>query len=456
MSADEVPRVNTTTEVTLLDNAQVRMRITVPGDEVRREYDAIVKEYCAHARIPGFRKGKVPADVMVRKLGSSLTDETRAQVIEKAVKDAFEHVEQKPFPYANPEVEAGDPIEPGRDWSFAVTYDTFPAVELGPYAGVEVEEPSWQVDDEDIGRELSAVREQNALFTDKEPPVVARGDIANIDYVELEAGSEKPATRRQAFVFEVGTGYNSYRLDDEIVGMAKGETRDITKVYPAEDENRDLAGRSVSLRVTVNSVKEKKLPELNDELAQDISEKFKTLDDLKADIQTKLDAAVKAALRSAAINTVLAKVIETSKIPLPKSLVEYQLDAMWHDYVRETRIEEGRLVELLRAQGRDPAAMRTEMTPAAEQRARLQLVISEISKREQIGVEEAEIEAEIGRLAAARRVEAKDLRENLARNDLLDTLAGNLRLEKLYDHILSKSVVKTAGEKKVLDILRGA
>jgi trigger factor len=153
---------------------------------------------------------------------------------------------------------------------------------------------------------------------------------------------------------------------------------------------------------------------------------------------------------------VLAKVVETSRIPLPKSLVEYQLDAMWHDYVRETRIEEARLVELLRAQGRDPAAMRAEMTPAAEQRAKLQLVISEVSKREQIGVEEAEIEAEIGRLAEARRVEAKDLKENLAKNDLIDTLAGNLRLEKLYDHILSKTARKTAGTKKVLDILRGS
>jgi trigger factor len=441
--------------VTLLDNAQVRMRITVPGEDVRREHDAIVREYCEHAHLKGFRKGKVPADVMIRKLGPSLADQTRAQVLEKAVEEAFENAEQKPFPYANPEVKADDPIEPGKGWTFEVTYDTFPVVELGPYTGIEVEEPSWQVDDEDIGRELKSVQEQNALFTDKEPAVVAKGDIANIDYVELEAGTEKTATRRQAFVFEVGTGYNYYRIDDEIVGMAKAETRDLTKVYPADAENKDLAGRSVTLRVTVNSVKEKKLPELNDELAQDISEKFKTLGDLQADIRAKLEAAVKATLRSAAINAVLARVVETSKIPLPRSLVEYQLDSMWRDYVRETRIDEGRLVELLREQGRDPAAMRAEMTPAAEQRARLQLVISEISKREQIGVEEAEIEAEIGRQAEARRVEAKDLRETLSKNDLIDTLAGNLRLEKLYDHILSKTVVKTAGAKKVLDILRG-
>jgi trigger factor len=448
--------VNTTREVSQLDNAQVKMRITVPGEDVRQEYDAIVREYCEHAHLKGFRKGKVPADVMIRKLGPSLADQTRAQVLEKAVQEAFEHAEQKPFPYANPDVKADEPIEPGKDWVFEVTYDTFPVVELGPHTGLEVEEPSWQVDDEDIGRELKSVQEQNALFTDKEPAVIAKGDIANIDYVELEAGAEKAASRRQAFVFEVGTGYNYYRIDEEIVGMAKGDTRDITKVYPADAENTDLANRSVTLRVTVNSVKEKKLPELNDELAQDISEKFKTLDDLKADIRQKLEAAVRASLRSQAINTVLSRVVESSKIPLPRSLVEYQLDSMWRDYVRETRIDEARLVELLREQGRDPAAMRAEMTPAAEQRARLQLVISEISKREQIGVEEAEIEAEIGRLAEARRVEAKDLRENLAKNDLIDTLAGNLRLEKLYDHILSKTTLKKAGTKKVLDILRGA
>jgi trigger factor len=448
--------VNTTREVTLLDNAQVKMRITVPGEDVRREHDAIVKDYCDHAHLKGFRKGKVPADVMIRKLGSSLADQTRAQVLEKAVEEAFEQAEQKPFPYANPEVKADDPVEPGKDWTFEVTYDTFPVVELGPYTGIEVEEPSWQVDDEDIGRELKSVQEQNALFTDKEQAVVAKGDIANIDYVELEAGAEKTATRRQAFVFEVGTGYNYYRIDDEMVGLAKGETRDLTKVYPADAENKDLAGRSVTLRVTVNSVKEKRLPELNDELAQDISEKFKTLDDLKADIRTKLEAAVKATLRSGAINAVLARVVEASKIPLPRSLIEYQLDSMWRDYVRETRIDEERLVALLREQGRDPAAMRAEMTPAAEQRARLQLVISEISKREHIGVEEAEIEAEIGRQAEARRVEAKDLRETLSKNDLIDTLAGNLRLEKLYDHILSKTTIRTAGTKKVLDILRGA
>ncbi len=415
-----------------------------------------MREYCEHAHLKGFRKGKVPADVMIRKLGPSLADQTRTQVLEKAVQDAFEHAEQKPFPYANPDVKSDEPIEPGKDWTFEVTYDTFPVVELGPYTGLEVEEPSWQVDDEDIGRELKSVQEQNALFTDKEPAVIAKGDIANIDHVEFEAGAEKTVTRRQAFVFEVGTGYNYYRIDDEIVGMAKGETRDITKVYPADAENTDLANRSVTLRVTVNSVKEKRLPELNDELAQDISEKYTTLDDLKADIRAKLEAAVKATLRAASINTVLSRVVESSKIPLPRSLVEYQLDSMWRDYVRETRLDERRLVELLAAQGRDPAAMRTEMTPAAEQRARLQLVISEVSKREQVGVEEAEVEAEIGRLAEARRLEVKELKENLAKNDLIDTLAGNLRLEKLYDHILSKSVTKKAGTKKVLDILRGA
>ena len=410
--------MNTTREVTLLDNAQVKMRITVPGDEVRREHDAIVQEYCEHAHLKGFRKGKVPADVMIRKLGPSLADQTRAQVLEKAVEEAFENAEQKPFPYANPEVKADDPVEPGKDWTFEVTYDTFPVVELGPYTGLEVEEPSWQVDDEDIGRELKSVQEQNALFTDKEPAVVAKGDIANIDYVEVEAGAEKPAT--PAAGVRVRGRHGLQLLPHRRRDRRHGEGRD---PGPHEGLRRGRgeqgprgpqrdAARHGQLREGEEAARAERRARPGHQREVQDPRRPEGRHPGEARGRREGDAALGGHQHGA------RPVVESSKIPLPRSLVEYQLDSMWRDYVRETRIDEARLVELLREQGRDPAAMRAEMTPAAEQRARLQLVISEISKREQIGVEEAEIEAEIGRLAEARRVEAKDLRENLTKNDL--------------------------------------
>ncbi len=448
--------MNATKEIELLENSQVKVKISVPGDEIKKEYDTLVKEYCATVRIPGFRKGKVPPDVLIRKLGPTLVDETRAQVLEKTITEILPSLEQKPLPYDSPDVKAEGALEIGKDFAFELVYDTYPKVELGPYTGIEVEEPEWQIGEEDIGRELKEIQGQNAMFTDKQGGAVEMGDIANIDYMELdEAGAEKPGTKREAFVFEVGTGYNFYKIDEEIVGMKTAEMKTFPKSYPEDFENKELAGKSVSLKVTLNTIKEKKLPEINDELAQDISDKFQTLEDLKKDITRKLEDAVKGALRSRALNTVLDRVVESSTIPLPKSLVEYQLGLMWEDYMSRLRIEEKTLLQLLERQGKSVEDIRKDWMPAAEKRARLQLVISEIGKRESIEIDEAEMDAEIARMAESRQVEAGELRESLSKQNLIGYMKSNLKVDKLYDYVLSKTSIRKAGSKKVLDILAG-
>ena len=447
--------MNATKEVQLLENSQVKLTIRVPTEDVRKQYDDILKEYTEKAHLKGFRPGKVPADIIVRKLGPALIDQTKSEVLEKSLSEAFESVEQKPIPYATPEIKADNALELGKEFAFEVIYDTWPAVELGPYAGLEIDQPQWEITDEDIGRELKGIQEQNALFTDKESGEVEKGNIVNVDYVEMEAGAEKPGTRREAFVFEVGTGYNVYKVDDDLVGMKKGETKTITKIFPEDFETSALAGKTVNLRVTLNSIKEKKLPEINDELAQDISEKFTSLDDLKADIRSKLEQAVKQNVRSRTVSRILDSVVETSKIPLPQSIVDYQLENMWQEYVSQMRIEEKKLVELLEAQGTTMESLRKDWLPSAEKRARLQLVLSEIARRENIAIEEGELDAEIARMAEERKVKAEELKESLARSNLVDYMKSNLRVDKLYDFLLSKTTLKTGDKRKVLDILAG-
>ena len=447
--------MNATKEVQLLENSQVKLTIRVPTEDVRKQYDDILKEYTEKAHLKGFRPGKVPADIIVRKLGPALIDQTKSEVLEKSLSEAFESVEQKPIPYATPEIKADNALELGKEFAFEVIYDTWPAVELGPYAGLEIDQPQWEITDEDIGRELKGIQEQNALFTDKESGEVEKGNIVNVDYVEMEAGAEKPGTRREAFVFEVGTGYNVYKVDDDLVGMKKGETKTITKIFPEDFETGALAGKTVNLRVTLNSIKEKKLPEINDELAQDISEKFTSLDDLKADIRSKLEQAVKQNVRSRTVSRILDSVVETSKIPLPQSIVDYQLENMWQEYVSQMRIEEKKLVELLEAQGTTMESLRKDWLPSAEKRARLQLVLSEIARRENIAIEEGELDAEIAKMAEERKVKAEELKESLARSNLVDYMKSNLRVDKLYDFLLSKTTLKTGDKRKVLDILAG-
>jgi trigger factor len=209
------------------------------------------------------------------------------------------------------------------------------------------------------------------------------------------------------------------------------------------------------LNVTLNSIKEKKLPEINDELAQDISEKFQTLEDLRADIRKKLEDAVRQTLRTRTVQRVLDSVVETSKIPLPKSMVDYQLETMWHDYVSQLRIDEKQLLAILEKQGKSIEDLRTEWQPSAEKRARLQLVISEIAKKENVSVEDGDLEAEIARMAGDRSVEPETLKADLAKNNLMDYMKSNLRVEKLYDHLLSLTTRAKGEKRKVLDILQG-
>jgi len=445
--------VNATKEVELLEDSKVKLTIRVPIEDVRKQYDDILKEYTQKAHVKGFRPGKVPADIIVRKLGSTLIDQTRSEVLEKSLSEAFESVEHKPIPYSTPEIKADGALEIGKDFAFEVIYDTWPTVELGPYSGLEIDQPQWEITDEDIGRELKSIQEQNALFVDREGGEVEKGNIVNVDYVELETGAEKPETKREAFVFEVGTGYNVYKIDDEIMGMKKGDTKLITKVFPEDFETSALAGKSVTLKVTLNSIKEKKLPEINDELAQDISAKFQNLDDLKADIRAKLETAVKQTIRSRTVSRILDSIVETSKIPLPQSMVDYQLENMWQEYVSQMRMEEKKLREVLDAQGTTMESLRKEWLPSAEKRAKLQLVISEVAKRENIAIEEGELDAEIAKMAEERKVKMEELKDSLARNNLVDYMKSNLRIDKLYDFLLSKTTVRPGEKRKVLDIL---
>jgi trigger factor len=452
----EVIEVNATKEVELLENSQVKLKIHVPSADVKKEYEGIVQEYCEKAHLKGFRRGKVPAEVIIRKLGPSLMDQTRTDVLEKSLSEIFKDVEHKPISFATPEIKAEQALELDKDFSFEVIYDTLPKVELGPYTGLEIDQPAWEVTDEDLGRELKGIQEQNALFTDKDAGEVEKGNIVNLDYAELDdSGAEKPGTKREAFVFEVGTGYNVYKVDDEILGMKKGDTKLITKTFPEDFETKVLAGKTVKLRLALGSIKEKKLPEINDELAQDISEKFQTLDDLKADIRKKLEEAVKSALRSKTVTRLLDTVVQTSTFPLPASLVDYQLESMWQEYASQLRIDEKRLMALLEQQGKTVEDLRKEWIPNAEKRARLQLVVSEITRRENIAIEDNDLASEISKLAEERKVAPEELRENLAKNNMVDYLRSNLRMDKLYDFLLSKTTIRPGEKRKVLDILQG-
>ena len=443
-------------KIEALDNSSVKLTVSVKKDYIQQQYDDLVGEYCKTVVMDGFRKGKVPANVLLRKYGDAILAETTEKVIRSSLEEVLQKVDQKPIATSVPEVDMKKDLELGKDYTYSATYDTYPDIKLPEYKGVSYEELQVKVGTEDLDRELKALQEQNSIVIDKKEGTVLKGDIVNIDYVELdEQDQEISGNKREGFVFETGSGYNLYKIDDDLVGMKTGEEKIISKDYPEDFEFKELAGKSVRLKVKMNAVKEKQLPEINDELAQDISDKYENLEDLKKDIRGRLEEYEAQKIREHNISQILETIAEKAEIPLPASMVDSELEDQWRRYISREGGDEAPVLRQLEAEGRSKEQIQDEWRAGAEKKLKLQLVANEMVKQEAIDLEDKEIDERIQREADAQNVSLEEAKGMMERNNYLDFLKYDLKNEKLYDVLLESGTGKKGKKVKFLDLVQG-
>jgi trigger factor len=443
-------------KIETLENASVKLTVSVKKDYIQKEYDELVGQYCKTVRMDGFRKGKVPPNVLLRKYGDAILAETMEKVIRSSLEEALQKVDKKPIATSVPEVDTKKGLELGKDYTYSATYDTYPEIELPETKGQSYEELQVRVADEDIDRELVTLQEQNSIVIDKKDATVLNGDIVNIDYTELdEQDQEIPSNKREGFVFEVGSGYNLYKIDNDLVGMKTGDEKIISKDYAEDFDFKELAGRSVRLKVKLNAVKEKQLPEINDELAQDISDKYENLEDLKKDIQTRLEEYAAQKVREHNISQILEKIAEKTVVPLPKSMVDSELEDQWRRFISRLGGEEGPVLRQLKAEGRSKEQVQQEWREGAEKKLKLQLVVNEMVKQEGIELEDKEIDERVQKEADAQNMSFDEAKDMMKRNNYLDFLRYDLKNEKLYDILLDSGNRKKGGKVKFLDLVQG-
>jgi trigger factor len=274
--------------------------------------------------------------------------------------------------------------------------------------------------------------------------------------VELdEQDQEVSANKREGFVFETGSGYNLYKIDNDLVGMKAGEEKIISKDYAEDFEFKELAGRSVRLKVKLNAVKEKQLPEINDELAQDISDKYENLEDLKKDIRTRLEEYAAQKIREQNISQVLEKIAEQAEVPLPKSMVDSELEDQWRRFISRLGGDETPVLRQLEAEGRSKEQVQQEWRAGAEKKLKLQLVVNEMVKQEGIELEDKEIDERIQKEADTQNMSFEEAKDMMNRNNYLDFLKYDLKNEKLYDILLESGPRKKGQKVKFLDLVQG-
>jgi trigger factor len=438
-----------------LEHSAVKLTISVSKEDVAKEYKALLSEYAKSVQIDGFRKGKVPASILERKYGEALKFDTMGRIMEKSVEEAVEGIEEKPLAYSQPSLGEEPKFSVDEDFTFAVTYDVFPAVPVAEWKGLEIEVPTCEVTAADEERELKEVQDRNAIVVEKDEGAKAeKGDVATGDYRELaEDGSAVAGSERQDFTFEIGTGYNLYKFDDEVIGMKKGETKVIEKSFPADYEYKELAGRKVRVELKLTNLKAKKLPALDDELAQDVSEKYKTLADLKADLNKQLEKRLADKLQQLREKAIIEALLAKTPVDLPASMVNAELAMRWENLKQQMGMDsDEKLDRILSFSGKTRADLLGEWKPSAEKGIATRLLLEKLAEEGKYECTDADLDAEWKRMSEESGLSVDEVKAEYDKRGSLEYLKDRVKEDKLLADIIAAAKVKKGKKLAFVDL----
>jgi trigger factor len=448
--------------ITRLEKSNVRLNLTIPKEDALSQYRNLLKDYAKNVQIPGFRKGKVPENVLERKFGEDLKKEALGKIIEKALEEVFgdENLprDEKPLPYAQPRMENEPKLDFDNDLAFALVYDVMPSVSVGQWKGFEAEVPDVAISEEDIARELEELRERNAFVLDRDDGAEARlGDVVTIDFCMLDdSGNILPDSGREDYSFTLGAGQNNFDFDNDIVGMKKGETKEFTKKYNMKDETPATQGGTdeKKIRVTLTALKEKKLPDLDDDLAQDVDEKFNTLDDLKNSIRERLEKALVNRLRDYKVSKLLEKIIENTPVTLPESMVRAEIDGRLRNLARQYGLDTAKMMQMLSEGGDGLNDIEGKWRPSAEKALHSRLIVEKLMEDQHIEAGDDEIKKEIEEIAAESDMSVEDFIKHYGEGRAQEYVKDDVRERKLFDMLLTENSIKTGSKMNYLDFMQ--
>lgn len=313
-------------KITIGDVADATLSVTVKKETIKDEYQKLLSKYVKEVALPGFRRGKVPAKIFEAKYSDVLKKDLVSSLVENCTQEIFENSPSGEVPISCSPITFKElpEIKLDEDFTFVVSYDVHPIIEIKKDEGFTIKTPVVKVTDEHIQLELKKIQERNAIYkTREEGEALEMTDNVTLDFKVLDGENEEYS--RQDYIYSLGLRQNPYGFDEDIVGMKKGETKEIEKTYPDDYPLEHFRGKVKKIIVTLKDMKAKILPALDDELAKDISPDFNTLDDLKKDIRERLNKDVELAIRREKESVLLGKLREENPIVVPKSLIMLEI-----------------------------------------------------------------------------------------------------------------------------------
>jgi trigger factor len=410
------------------------LELEIPAEEVSKSIERVAREIARYARVPGFRPGKAPVTLIRRRYA----EEIKGEVLNSLVPEYLEKemTEKKLFPVTRPQVDHVDFSESGP-LKFRAVFEVIPEFDLKEYKELEIEIESIEVTEEDVAKTLETMRQRAAAFVPIEGRPIQDGDYAVLKLIGTCEGAEP--VQAENVLCHVGAEETMDAFNQNLRGAQPGEHKRFDVVYPADYPDPKLAGKTYHYAVEILGIKEKKLPELNDEFAKDVSDAA-TLEELRARVRQSLEAERDHRQREAAETKLIETLVARHDFPVPEALVENQMDA---------RLE--RVVRQLAAQGVDPRAVNVDwVTMRRRQRERAvsdvkaEILLDRIASAENIDVSEQELDKEMEALARRSGETPQALRARLTKQQALDRMKSKLRSDKTLDWLYQSARVRTS------------
>ena len=419
-------------DIDTISSVQRKVRVEVPLDKVADEFSRAYTNLGRRARIKGFRAGKVPRKVLQSMYGEDVRGEVKSHLVEESLGEVIKDHNLQIV--SRPEVEAEE-IKEDAGFSFTAVFEVKPAIEAKDYLGIQVNKVKIGITEDQVNAALSRLQEGHARLELVEGrDIVQKGDFVTIDFDGNIAGKPFSGGKGENYVLEVGSGNSLPQFEEAVTGLEIGKQSNVKVDYPDNYPNKEIAGKSVEFIVTVREIKEKVLPNLDDDFAKDHGE-CGSLDELKSKIRQRLEDELKHIQEEEIKEQLVSQLIEKHSIETPASMVDRQTRYLMERYQNRPVGQSG---------GDEPPMeeVRKTMEGRATRQVQATLLVERIAQQENIAVPDKELQERVDLLARSSGERAKAVREYYAREDARDDLRAQLVFDRTLSYLLEKASIK--------------
>ncbi|HDY5235091.1 trigger factor [Staphylococcus aureus] len=404
------------------------LTVTVPAEKVNKALDQAFKKVVKQINVPGFRKGKVPRPIFEQRFGvEALYQDAIDILLPDAYGEAIDETDIKPV--AQPEVSVTQ-IEKGKDFIFEATVTVEPEVKLGDYKGLEIEKQETELSDDELQEAIDHSLGHLAEMVVKEDGVVENGDTVNIDFSGSVDGEEFEGGQAEGYDLEIGSGSFIPGFEEQLEGMKVDEEKDVVVTFPEEYHAEELAGKEATFKTKVNEIKFKEVPELTDEIANELDAEANTVDEYKENLRKRLAEQKAADAENVEKEEAITKATDNTTIDIPEAMVNTELDRMVSEFAQRIQQQGLDLQTYFQISGQDETQLREQMKDDAEQRVKTNLTLTAIAEAEKIEATDEDIDKELEKMSKQFNISVEDIKNTLGNTDIIK---NDVRIQKVID-----------------------